>query len=149
LNNDTIYVGVSERTNKKGVQFIQDNFQEYTVVPVTLENGILHLDVVFNCLSDDCCIIYSDGILKPNFSYFKENFVNLIAVSSDEQFDLATNVFALGYDKLIVDSRNRRVNDELDSKGYRLIELDFRETSKIGGAFRCATMPLRREVVKT
>ena len=39
---------------------------------------------------------------------------------------------------------NKRINDELRSNGFDVIELDYSEPAKLGGAFRCGTCPLER-----
>ncbi len=144
LDGSTIYVGIGERTDINGLNFIKQNFPQYETVPVHLAPGILHLDVVFNILPKRNCIIYLEGIKEPGLDYFINHFEQLIHIEATEQFDLATNVFAVNTSTLVADPRNKRVNIELARLGFDIRELDFTETTKIGGAFRCATMPLIR-----
>jgi N-dimethylarginine dimethylaminohydrolase len=54
------------------------------------------------------------------------------------------NVFSIAPDTVTSDKRFARTNAILKNWGYHVIEVDLRETSKMGGLLRCTTLPLRR-----
>jgi len=145
VDNITIYTGISERTNNNGFEWLKKYISnEYNIIPIRLKNNFLHLDVVFTIISDDCAMIYSPAIEDESIKDISKKF-NLINVEDDEQFNLATNVFAIGNKIIICDKRNIKANNLLDKNGFKLIELDFCDITKIGGSFRCSTCPLIRE----
>jgi N-dimethylarginine dimethylaminohydrolase len=55
------------------------------------------------------------------------------------------NIFSISPDEVITDVTFERLNDVLHSKGIKTIPVNYREVSKLGGLFRCSTMPLIRE----
>lgn len=142
----TIYLGLGERTDTNGFEFIKSNFGTgWEVIPLKLRKDILHLDVVFNVVAYNTVLLFPEAFVSTPLSFFEERFEHVIAVTEGEQFDLATNVFALNPKKLVADRRNYRVSNMLRSLSFEVIELDFTHTTRIGGSFRCATLPLLRD----
>ena len=145
LDNGRIFVGISERTNWAGYDWLVNNYSKgYEIIPIELNDTFLHLDVVFNLLSGGYALIYKEGIRIESLERISHLF-NIIEVDSKEQDNLATNVFALSPDVLVCDNRNIRTNAKLKYIGKKIIELNFGEITKIGGSFRCGTCPLVRE----
>jgi N-dimethylarginine dimethylaminohydrolase len=145
INYPIIYLGLGERTDISGFNFIKDKFgDECEVIPLKLKEGFLHLDVVFNIISNDTAICFPPAFVDESISFFQERFANLIVVTEEEQLTLATNIFALNSKKVIIDERNIRITDILRNLGFEVIELEYSHSSRIGGSFRCATLPLAR-----
>lgn len=145
LDQNIMYVGISQRTNGEGLNWLIDEFSgEFEIVPIYLNEGYLHLDCVFNLLSDTDALVLEDGIQKESLSKIFNKY-NTILACPDEQMNLPTNVFSINPSTVVADRRNARTNEMLRACGKLVIELDYSETSKIGGSFRCATCPLRRE----
>ena len=145
LSNNTIYVGLSQRTNLMGIEWLKDNFGHvYEIVPIYLSEGFLHLDVVFNILSDELCLVCEKGIQRRSLDLISSRFTP-IYVESEEQINLPTNVLSISPNLLIADSRNVKTNKLIAEYGIEIEEIDFSEISKIGGSFRCSTCPLERE----
>lgn len=145
------FVGLSQRTDEKGLNFIRQALQdtEFKIVPVqlkSLEEGedCLHLDCVFVPVGENSALIYEEGMNTcPEEIY---SIYDLIPINREEQVELATNVLSLSSTKLI--SREHavveRVNKELERRGIEVIRLVFNEAPKTGGSFRCCTLPLFR-----
>lgn len=141
--NGIIYVGISERTNRFGYEFVRDIFgHRWSVVPLKLKSGILHLDTVFNVLPGGLMLICPDAI--EDIQTLLEAKRRLVRVNKVEQFDLATNVLAVNPHTVIADVRNKKTNAELRNYSFDVLEIDFSHTSRIGGSFRCATLPICR-----
>ena len=70
---------------------------------------------------------------------------DVISACPDEQINLPTNVFSVNPTTVIADKRNVITNSLLKAHGKQVVELDYSESSKIGGSFRCSTCPLRRD----
>jgi len=145
-----LFVGLSQRTNKAGFEYLQDTFaDQFELVPLyckSLQEGenVLHLDCTFNPVGEQHALIYPQGLRRvPDVIV---DAYEWIEVTADEQAALATNV--LSVDERTVISRAhpacRRVNNLLRSIGLRVIEVPFDGAPSTGGSFRCCSMPLVR-----
>ncbi|MFB5283179.1 dimethylarginine dimethylaminohydrolase family protein [Peribacillus sp. Hz7] len=144
LDGNTIYVGVSERTNIESIEKLQKLLPEFDVIPIPFTDTYLHLDCVFNIISPNEALIFPGEINKEQLNLLASRY-DLIEVTEDEQFTLGTNVLSIGNKKIISLPVNTKVNKELRKRGYELIEVDITEIIKSGGAFRCCTLPIVRE----
>lgn len=143
LDGKTLYVGLSNRTNKEATSQLQSFLPNYEVREIPFTDAYLHLDCVFNILSATEAIIFREEIHGKMVEELKERY-DLIEVSKDEQATLGVNVLSIGHKRVISQPVNERLNSELKHRGYEVIEVDFSEIIKFGGAFRCCTLPLLR-----
>jgi N-dimethylarginine dimethylaminohydrolase len=152
VHGDYIFVGMGERTNFSGYEFLEDTFSNKTVIPFLLNvsndprENILHLDCAFQPVGDRYGIIYEKGFVKrPDALYDLFGSNNLIHVNQEEMYEMNPNIFSLSREKIISDTRFKRLNSILRKKGIDVIEVPYGEVSKFGGLFRCSTCPLERE----
>lgn len=150
LDKGTLYVGVSERTDMPGAEFLRDRFGEhYHVEIVKLRkraegHDILHLDCAFVPVGENHALVYAPGFRTvPD----RIRAYEWIEIDAEEQFHLGTNVLSISPSCVISRDSARRINDELRTIGLEVIELAFDDTPKGGGSFRCASLPLEREPV--
>ena len=144
VDNKTIYVGISERTTVDSIQFLKDVLkEEYSIVPLKLKPKFLHLDVVFTIINPNLALIYKDGLEEESYKLL--NQYTKIEVTEQEQFTLATNVFVVDPQTIIMNSIHKRIEEELKNLNLNVISLNLTETAKDGGAFRCTTCPIERE----
>jgi len=145
LNGREIYVGMSGcASDFAGATWLQQLLgDEYRVIPVAMRSNVLHLD---------CCL----ALVRPGLLiYCPEKLIDglpmslrewdKIAISVDEANRLATNGLVLEEGRMIVDSDNRRVIDELRKRGIDVVPLPFDGPIRVGGGMRCAHHPLLRE----
>jgi N-dimethylarginine dimethylaminohydrolase len=144
IDGKTIWVGISDRTSKVAIQQLSNKLKDYHVHSLPLAEKILHLDCAFNVLSNDKAIIYSKALTKEDLQVLKK-YYELIEITDEEQFNLATNVLSIGNEKIVSLAQNDRINHVLRENGFEVIEVDFSEIIKSGGSFRCCSMPLLRE----
>ncbi|WP_298829579.1 arginine deiminase family protein [uncultured Planococcus sp.] len=144
IDRDTVFVGVSSRTSKKAIRDLQLELPDFEVIPVSFNEKYLHLDCVFNILSPTEALIFPEALDMETVKMLAERYT-LIRVNEKEQFALGTNVLSIGDRKVFSQPQNRQVNKQLTSRGFHVIEVDYSEIIKSGGAFRCCTMPLIRE----
>lgn len=143
IDRNTIYIGVSNRTNKNAIQHLQSLLPTYDVVDIPFTDKYLHLDCVFNILSPDDALIFP-GEMEDGKHKLLASRYNLIEVTEDEQATLGTNVLSIGDKRVLSLPINHKVNQKLRERGYKVIEVDITEIIKSGGAFRCCTLPLLR-----
>ncbi|WP_445486846.1 dimethylarginine dimethylaminohydrolase family protein [Niallia sp. 03133] len=144
IDRNTIYVGVSNRTNKQAIGHLQTLLPDFEVIAVPFTETFLHLDCVFNILSPTEALIYPGEIHNEVLKLLEERY-DLIKVSTKEQATLGTNVLSIGDKKVFSLPMNYEVNKELRIRGYTVIEVDISEIIKSGGAFRCCTLPIERK----
>lgn len=151
IHNDIIFIGQNgNRTNKEGLEYLRKNFTNYKIIPLNMINPnpyipFVHLDCIFNIVSNDTAIIYKEGFTKESLSIIEKLFPNLISITTQEQDELASNVISLGNKVVIVQKRHTRIIEELTNLGFTIETMDIYETIKETGYNRCLTCPLERE----
>ncbi|UMQ51531.1 dimethylarginine dimethylaminohydrolase family protein [Bacillus velezensis] len=139
----TVYAGLSKRTDKAAVRELREALPEMTVVPIPLKEDFLHLDCVFNMISETEALYCKNGLRQKEIDLLAERF-EMIEVPEEEQFTLGPNILSIGNQTLISLPQHRHTNRELRKRGYTVIETEFSEIIKSGGSFRCCTLPLVR-----
>lgn len=150
VQNGRIYVGISQRTNQQGFEFLQHHFsRDFEVIPVhcrRLEEGedVLHLDCTFNPVGKYHALIYPNGFreIPPSI---RQNF-DWIEVTYEEQEMLSVNVLSLDEQTVVVRDHPKceRVNREMETIGLEVIRLPFDGAPRTGGSLRCCSLPLVR-----
>ncbi|MFL8936801.1 dimethylarginine dimethylaminohydrolase family protein [Rossellomorea oryzaecorticis] len=143
VHGNTVYIGLSDRTTFEAVERIQSYLPDYNVIPLPIHEDILHLDCIFNIISDNEALIYREGLRGDDITRLSSQF-DLIDVCREEQFTMGVNVLSIGNKKVISLPINKGVNKELRDRGFEVIEVEFDEIIKSGGSFRCCTLPLLR-----
>ncbi len=143
VHGNTVYIGLSDRTTFEAVERIQSYLPDYNVIPLPIHEDILHLDCIFNIISDNEALIYPEGLRGDDITRLSSQF-DLIDVCREEQFTMGVNVLSIGNKKVISLPINKGVNKELRDRGFEVIEVEFDEIIKSGGSFRCCTLPLLR-----
>ncbi|MET3729539.1 N-dimethylarginine dimethylaminohydrolase [Fictibacillus halophilus] len=144
VHGDTVYIGVSGRTSEETIQELQSQLPHLNVVAVPFDPIFLHLDCVFNILSEKDALIYRHAFGEKDYQMLASKF-NVIEVEKEEQFTMGTNVLSIGNKKVLSLPVNKNVNTALRERGYEVLEVDISEIIKSGGSFRCCSMPLYRE----
>ena len=148
LDERTILVGINQRTNQKGYEFLSNHLgtHDYEVVPV-LHNG-LHLDCCLNPLGRGHLLIHAEsleGNSDVTWKLLKHN--EWVRINAIEREHLATNILSINRDTII--ARNHpscvRVNGVIKDFGYSVEEIKFDGVPATGGSFRCASLVLSRE----
>lgn len=144
IDNDTIYVGLSNRTNQRAADHLQEILPQFKVRAIPFKAEYLHLDCVFNVVSPEVALIYRPALTEEDIKLFSSKY-DLIDVSEEEQFSLGTNVLCIGNKRIFSLPVNKSVNEQLRNKGFEVVEVDITEIIKSGGSFRCCTLPIMRE----
>ncbi len=163
--NDKIVVGYSNeedyhkyvvaRTNEAGVEFLNDKFKDLEIIPVQLvksdvdpRESILHLDCCFQPVGEDMALVYPEGFkYESDYEKIKALYSSekLIVVSKEEAYHMNTNVFSIDKNVVVSERSFSRVNELLRDNRITVEEVHYAEVSKMGGLFRCSTLPLFRD----
>lgn len=161
---DRLFVGYSKqadfdefyvsRTNEAGLAFLKEAFPNYKVHGFELvksddepRESALHLDCCFQPIGIDQCIICRNGFKNIEDFEFLVNFFgekNCIQLSQNEMYDMNSNIFSISPTVIVTDESFSNLNSELERRGFQLEKVNYREVRKMGGLFRCSTLPLIR-----
>jgi N-dimethylarginine dimethylaminohydrolase len=108
-------------------------------------SGILHLDCCLTLIGPRLGIIHRDSLVQPLPPPL--NTYEFIEVDARTRHELGTNALVLDEKTIVVQSRHHHLQRQLRERGFHIIPLDFTWHARLGGAFRCATVPLRRSTV--
>lgn len=143
IDRETVYVGISTRTDMQAVNHLQEILPHHEVIPVPFNDEFLHLDYVFNILSSKEALICSSEVKSEQVKLLKSRY-DLIEMTKEELLTHSANVLSIGNNKVFSMPINKNVNKKLLSRGYKVVEVDISEITKSGGAFRCCTLPISR-----
>jgi N-dimethylarginine dimethylaminohydrolase len=146
LDGNTIAVGMIARSNLEGVEELRPALEKYgyTVLGVPAAEKYLHLDMCFNMVAEDLAVAYTP-CLPENFQReLKKRGIEIIPGTEEAIFDHGYNLQALGERRVISLKQNTALNEALDRRGIRVIEVDITEILKAGGGPHCMTFPLER-----
>jgi len=164
LDNDYIFVGyynkydykkqITARTNLNAVKFFQEKFTNKKVKAFELKKSIvdpsknaLHLDCCFQPLGDSLAVICRAGFSNlKDYEWLIKYYgrENVLDLNKKDMSLMMCNFLSISKNKVISDIRFTKLNSWLKSKKIKTIEINLKEISKLGGLFRCATLPLER-----
>lgn len=159
LDEETLLVGVSNRTSQKAIQQLTraGKPQHLSLFAMPLPSWALHLDGTIMPVDRDLAIVHLPSLQKPGILFdegetkkkailprlLKEREMNLVEVTDYERQRRATNVIPLGPRKAIAYNGNARVRRELMKNGVDLIEIEGSELIRGSGGPRCMTAAIR------
>jgi N-dimethylarginine dimethylaminohydrolase len=145
LNGHEVYVGMSGcASDMAGIDWLQALLGgRYRVIPVALRSNVLHLDWVLGLVKPGLLIWCPDKMIDGLPMSLRE--WDAIVVSGDEANRLATNLLILEEGRVIADSDNQRVIEELRKRKVEAIPLPFDGPIACGGGLRSAHHPILRE----
>lgn len=171
LDENTICVGISERTSLDAAKLLAKNLLEKTNFKNVITLGFpkrracMHLDTVMTKINNDTFSLYDefynefniniineDGITQTNdelkfvLSKLLNKDIKFIRSSrSSEQWNDAYNTLAVCPNKIVVYNINKTTNNEYIKNGIKLIQIPSKELLKGRGGAHCMSMPLIRE----
>ena len=127
---DTIFVGISKRTNINAVKALE-KLTPKKVIPVVVKKG-LHLKSAVTYLGNNLLVIDSSRIETSNLKQFEWINVN---------HSYSANCLALG-DHVLMPSGFPDVHEKIISSGFKAVELEMSEFEKADGAITCLSIIL-------
>ncbi len=140
-----VYVGMGVRSNAAGVAGLRAVLPpDWQLIAVPLARGVLHLDCVCTIIGART-VIWCPELIASNQSGIAGNFDDCIEVTQDEYFHMAVNVLLLDPQTVCVESAQVRLQGLLQDRGFTVHAVAWTELKKLGGLFRCATLPVIRD----
>ena len=130
---DHFFVGLSERTNQKGIdQFIKIlNNYGYTGSKVDLYD-MLHLKTGVNYIENNNLLVTGEFVNNPSFKNY-----NKVIVTNNEAY--AANSLWIN-DKVLVPIGYPETRQNIEKLGYKTIDVDVSEYRKLDGGLSCLSL---------
>lgn len=147
LDDHTLAIGMVARTNPEGIEELRAAVSPlgYRIVPVPCDEKYLHFDLLFNLASEHLALAYREALPEEFLSLLDRMEIETIPVPTESIFGLGCNIQSIGGNRVLSLKQNGRVNEEMDRRGVKVIELDITEILKAGGGPHCMTFPLERD----
>ena len=154
LNDSTLAVGRTYRTNEEGIRQLKAILQPFGVKVIVAElphykgpSDVFHLMSILSPVAADLAVVYSP--LMP--VAFRENLLNLgyrlVDVPEEEFNRIGCNVLALAPRVCLMVSGHPMTQQRLEHAGCTVITYAGEEISiKGGGGPTCLTRPLKRRI---
>jgi len=143
-----VLVGLGEETNLEAIAALRRAFDKVGIdrEVVTLEfthRGVVHLDTKFTMVGKGVGFVHREAFTPESLDRLDNRF-DLIDVTEEETRDLQVNTLALDPQTVVIRENGDRLATALSDRGITPVPVDFYEIARFPGAFRCATLPLRR-----
>jgi len=147
LDESTVLVGINQRTNCAGYEFLKNHFASLDVEIIPVHHSQLHLDCSLNPLGMGHLLIHPESLTgnsEESWQVLKR--YEWVTIDTVEREHLATNVLSIAPNTIIArdDASCTRVNGILKELGYIVEEIKFDGVPATGGSFRCASLVLQR-----
>lgn len=152
LDQNTLAVGHTYRTNEEGVRQLKALLEPKGVVVLVVElphykgeNDVFHLMSILSPVDKDLAVVYSPLMpIKFRNDLIKRGF-DLVEVPEDEFESMGCNVLAVAPRKCIMVSGNARTHKALVNAGCHVLDYKGEHISVMGGGGpTCLTRPLLR-----
>ncbi|HYA09253.1 MAG TPA: arginine deiminase family protein, partial [Gaiellaceae bacterium] len=153
LDERTLVVGRSYRTNEAGVAALQAALPAVVVIAVDLPHlrgrgEVLHLLSLISPLDDDLAVVYLPLLPVRLVELLEERGVELVTVPDEEFATMGPNVLALGPRVGLALEGNDETRRRLTRAGVEVLVYKGDEISRKGdGGPTCLTQPLARGAV--
>ncbi|HET8894670.1 MAG TPA: arginine deiminase family protein [Gaiellaceae bacterium] len=144
LDEHTLVVGRSERTNDAGVDALRNALSGVDVLAFDIPNDVFHLLCLISPLADDLAVVYKPLLPTRLVELLEERGVELVEVPDEEFETMGPNVLALAPRIGLAVEGNPETRRRLERAGVEMAVYRGRELSKGDGGPTCLTFPLER-----
>ena len=154
LNDKTLAVGRTYRTNHSGIEQLRNLLEPHgvTVVQADLphykgQSDVFHLMSILSPVDKDLAVVYSPLMPIPFRELLLDLGYSLVEVPDEEFESMGCNVLALSPRKCLMVAGNPSTKKRLEETGATVHEYSGNEISvKGGGGPTCLTRPMLREI---
>jgi N-dimethylarginine dimethylaminohydrolase len=146
-----ILLGKGRRSDESGLEYMKDKFVDRDIVSV--RHHALHLDCCL-CVLPGNKLFYSKRYIKRLPSVLRESYLCYNVedyMNENDDPNLATNMLLIGNTIIVAKKRKfERFYNHIESLGFEVIRIPFKNIFKGGGGVRCMTqwykMPKDQEI---
>ncbi len=152
LDQKTLVVGHSYRTNKEGIRQLKELLTPKGVDVIVVElphykgkEDVFHLMSIFSPVDKDLAVVYSPLMSIRFRNELVDREFQLIEVPEEEFDSMGCNVLAVAPRDCLMVKGNPKTKKLLEESGCRVVTYEGNEISlKGGGGPTCLTRPMRR-----
>lgn len=152
LDENTLAVGLTYRTNEEGIKQLKDLLSPHgvniMVVPLPHYKGpsdVFHLMSILSPVDDNLAVVYSPLMPIAFRNELLNRGIELVEVPGEEFESMGCNVLATAPRKCILVKGNPKTREALENAGCKVLEYEGNEISvKGGGGPTCLTRPILR-----
>lgn len=157
IDETTLAVGHTYRTNKEGISQLKKILQPYEIDVLVVglphykgPSDVFHLMSVFSPIDRDVAVVYSPLMSIAFRNELVDRAFHLIEVEDSEFDTMACNVLAIAPRKCIIMDNNPHIKESLLKAGCDVLSYSGNTISYLGGGGpTCLTRPLIREMKDT
>jgi N-dimethylarginine dimethylaminohydrolase len=138
-----LWAGYGLRTFQSSQQYLMEAWGIAVISLHLIDPRFYHLDTCFAPLENGYVMYYPEAFDEGSIKRIEANYPSdqRILVSEADALRFACNVIDVN-GTLILNEISSELRDELESKGFRVIEVTLSEFIKAGGAAKCLVMKL-------
>lgn len=152
IDNKTIAIGRSFRTNDEGIKQIQSMVQPHgvKVIPVSLpydqgKEACLHLQSLISMIDNDLAVVYKKLLPVAFVQTLEDKGIRTIDVPEKEYLTMGPNILALSPRKVLTIDKNPITKRMLEKEGCKVYTYKGEDLSlKAEGGATCLTRPIHR-----
>ena len=146
IDDKTAAVGTGIRTDSLGLQALGLALSDLDLelISVDFDEAYLHLDMICNVIGEKVAIVCLEALPDAFVQVLRDKKFELISVSREDVFLHACNLLNIGDDTVLSHRQAQKVNEQLKSLGFHVVELHLNEILKSGGGPRCMSFPVER-----
>jgi N-dimethylarginine dimethylaminohydrolase len=150
LRPDLVLVGIGQRTNAEGADFVASILRDLgvSVVPVTLPQGVQHLLGIVNFLDRNLAAVRADKITQELLGILRDASIETLVCSAGPEISekLGMNFVTLAPRRIVMPQGAPAVHATLAAAGVVVHELEIGEYVKAAGGLACLTGILQRRI---
>ncbi len=152
LDEETLAVGLTYRTNKEGIQQLKDLLSPHSIkiieVPLPHYKGpsdVFHLMSILSPVDNNLAVVYSPLMPIVFRNELLQRGFEFVEVPDEEFESMGCNVLATAPRKCMMVKGNPKTKEALEKAGCEVMEYEGNEISvKGGGGPTCLTRPILR-----
>jgi N-dimethylarginine dimethylaminohydrolase len=150
VNDDLVFIGEGQRTNRAGAAQVARVFAEVgygQVEIVQLPYGCGHLDGMLNIVDRDLAVIYPTQLAYRVWETLKHHGFRFLDVpdAGEARHGMAINMVPLAPGVVVMPAGNPITRAALEREGVTCLEVDVSELMKGCGSVHCMTGVVKRE----
>ena len=136
------FIGYGERSSIKVKEHLEQILDK-EFHPIELNNPYFyHLDTCLGPLNDETTMINPVAFTREGLELINSQFKNIIIADEQDNNSLACNLVVNKNNVFIGKGISEKLKRELESYGFKVIEIDMTEFLKGGGSVKCLTQEI-------
>ena len=138
-----LWAGYGQRTSQASHKYLSQTWNIAVTSLRLINPRFYHLDTCFAPLEDGSVMYYPSALDRASLEQIEEYYSEekRIVVNKADALCFACNVINVG-NTLILNEISRELSDQLETRGFHVVQTPLSEFLKAGGAAKCLVMKL-------